>query len=207
MSDSIPTPHPTSIAVWDVPSPVVANSAFTVRVGMKCRKACALTGQRIVVRDERETAVGEGGLGETPWPGTSALYAAEVTLTAPTGEGVHAWSVTFPSPPGAPHGEASTTFTFRAVPPPEHRFTVTVIDRETQVRVANAQVRLGIYRSSTNERGQASLEVPKGHYELDVRRVGYETLSKTVDVIEDVAIQIEALSAPDKDIDDEQVWM
>ena len=207
MSDSTPAPHPTSIAVWDVPSPVVAKSAFMVRVGMKCRDACPLTGQRIVVRDETQTDVGEAGLGETPWPGTSALYAAEVTLTAPDEEGVYAWSVTFPSPLGTQHEEASTPFTFRAAPPPEHRFTVTVVDSQTQLQLANAQIRLGVYRTATDAGGQARLEVPKGRYALDIRRVGYETLSKTVDVRADVAIQIEALSAPVKDSDDEQVWM
>ena len=208
MSYSTTSPHPTSIAVWDVPSPAVVNASFTVKVGMKCSAACALTGEQLVIRDESGIVVGEGRLGETPWPGTSALYAAEVTLRAPSGEGLHAWSVTFAAAvPEAPHDDASTTFSFRTARPPEHRFGVMVIDRDTQSPLANAQVRLGIYRGSTDEHGQTSLEVPKGEYQLDVRKVGYETLSKTVEVTADVAIQVEALCAPDSDPDDEQVWM
>ena len=70
-----------------------------------------------------------------------------------------------------------------------------------------SQVRLGVYRASTDERGQASLEVPTGRYDLNLRKVGCETYSKTVEVTESVAIQVSAVFAPDKDPDDEQVWM
>ena len=93
--DSGAPPHPTSLAVWAVPSPVVVNSRFTVTVGVKCASACPLAGQRIVVRDEAGVPVGEGRLGETPAPGTRALYAADLTLTAPPREGVHSWSARF----------------------------------------------------------------------------------------------------------------
>ena len=94
-----------------------------------------------------------------------------------------------------------------AARPPEHRFTVTVIDSDTQEPMARAQVRLGIDRGATDESGQAILDVPKGDYALDVRRVGYVVLSRNVEVNQDVAIQVEALPAPDIDPDDEQVWM
>ena len=127
---STTTPHPTSIAVWEVPSPVVVNSSFKVRVGVKCSVACQLTGQLIVVRDEAAIKVGEGRLGDTPWPGTSALYGAEVNLAAPAGEGMYSWFVTAAGAESEmPHGDASATFSFRTARPPEHRVTVTVIER------------------------------------------------------------------------------
>ena len=107
-SRSTATPHPTSIAVWDVPSPAVVNSSFTVNVGMKCSLACRLTGQLIVVRDEAGVHAGEGRLGETPWPGTSALYGTEVQLAAPAGEGMYTWAVTFAGTASTmPHEDAS----------------------------------------------------------------------------------------------------
>lgn len=90
-----PPPHPTSLAVWGVPSPVVVNRHFRVTVGVKCADACPLAGQRVVVHDETGAEVGNGRLGESPVPGTHALYAAEVTLTAPAREGVHSWSAAF----------------------------------------------------------------------------------------------------------------
>ena len=205
---STTTPHPTSIAVWEVPSPVVVNSSFKVRVGMKCSVACQLTGQLIVVRDEAGIKVGEGRLGDTPWPGTSALYGAEVNLAAPAGEGMYSWSVTVAGAESEmPHGDASATFSLRTARPPEHRVMVTVFERDTQAPLENVQVRLGVYRASTDERGQASLEVPEGRYDLNLWKVGYETHSKTVEVTESVTIQVEAVFAPDKDPDDEQVWM
>ena len=33
-------PHTTSMAVWDVPSPVVMNRSFKVKVGVKCSATC-----------------------------------------------------------------------------------------------------------------------------------------------------------------------
>lgn len=207
-SRSTTDPHPTSIAVWDVPSPVVVNSAFTVTVGTKCSLACQLAGQPVVVRDEAGSTVGEGSLGDAPWPGTSALYGVALRLTAPAGEGMCAWSITFAGMESeTPHEDASATFRFRTARPPEHRVTVTVIDRNTGAPVENVQVRLDVYRASTNEGGRAHLEVPSGRYVLNLWKAGYDTQSKTVEVTESVTIQVKAVCAPDTDPDDEQVWM
>lgn len=102
-----PEPHPTSVVVWGVPSPVVANRRFVAKAGVKCAAGCPLAGRLIVVRNEAGADVGHGRLGDTPEPGTSALYAAEVTLDAPAAEGVHAWTAAFDgagpdrAPPGA----------------------------------------------------------------------------------------------------------
>ena len=199
--------HPASIAVWGVPSAIVVNTSFTARVGMKCASACALTGERIEVCDEAGVALAHGRLGETPWPGTEALYVAEVTLPAPSAEGLHRWSAAFRSPASAPHGETSTPFTFRTVRPPEHRLTVTVTVRETREPSVNVQVRLGVYRAATDEGGQARLDVAGGEYALDVRKVGYETISRTVEVRGDIEIPVEVSAVPDIDPDDERVWM
>ena len=208
ISRSTTTPHQTSIAVWDIPSPVIINKAFSVKVGVKCSAACDLTGQLIVVRNEAGGTVGEGRLGETPWPGTSALYEVEVNLGGLPAEGMHSWFVTFAATESTiPHKDASATFSFRTVRPPEHGVTVTVIERDTDVPLKNAQIRLGIYRASTNECGQTSLEVPTGRYDLNVRKIGYETHSQTLEVTERVIIRVTATCTPDKDLDDEQVWM
>ena len=152
--------------------------------------------------------VGDGRLDDTPCPGTSALYGAEVNLAAPAREGMHSWSATFQGTESKiPHEDASATFSFRTARPPEHMVTVTVTDRDTEAPVENVHVRLGVYRASTDERGQASLEVPKDKYELSLWKVGFETHSKTVDVTKSVTIQVTGVFAPDKDPDDEQVWM
>ena len=89
--------HPTSVAVWGAPSPVVAASRFTVTVGVKCSAACRLAGHPVVIRDGTGRDLGRGILGAEPAAGTIALYAATVTLTAPREPGVHAWTAAFPA--------------------------------------------------------------------------------------------------------------
>ena len=61
-------PHTTSMAVWGAPSPVVMNSPFKVKVGVKCSSLCQLTGRIVEIRNESGTKIGEGTLSETPWP-------------------------------------------------------------------------------------------------------------------------------------------
>ena len=106
-------PHPTSVAVWGAPSPVIAASRFTVTVGVKCAAGHPLAGRPVVIRDEAGRDVGHGTLGAEPRAGTRALYAAAVSLTAPSEPGVHAWTAAFP---GA--GEAGLP-AHGPTPPPE----------------------------------------------------------------------------------------
>ncbi len=229
-SDAPPPPHATSIAVWDVPSPVVAGSRFGVTVGVKCAAACPLAGQPVVVRDAAGAEVGRGRLDSEPAPGTRALYAADVALAAPAEAGVHAWTATFtaaasgappaaesrsagPSPPEmaaspeAPHAEAQATFSFRAAAPPEHSVTVSVCDQATEAPLAAVEVHLGPYRAATDAEGGARVDVPTGDYDLYVRKAGYAPHAGRVAVTGDVALQVAAAPAPDVDADDEQVWM
>ncbi|MCY4123338.1 MAG: hypothetical protein OXG72_20715, partial [Acidobacteria bacterium] len=149
--------------MWGVPSPVVVNRRFAATVGVKCSAGCPLGGRRVVIRNATGADVGHARVGETPESGTSALYAAKVTLEAPADEGVYAWTAAFDGaePDSSPHGavpvqesspghaSATATFGFRTTAPPEHRVTVTVVDRDTETRVAGAEVRVGVYRGTT----------------------------------------------------------
>ena len=201
-------PHPTSMAVWDVPSPVIMNRSFRAKVGVKCSAACQLAGRVVQVFDEEGIQIGGSTLGETPWPGTSALYVAEVELTAPGTEGLALWSAMFAAAElGLPHDEASATFSFRTAKPPEHRVTVQVVEKETEAPLEDVEVRLGVYRASTDAAGLASLELPGGAYELNAWKSRYETLPRTVEVGKDLIIRVEAVVAPERDPDDQRVWM
>jgi hypothetical protein len=136
------------------------------------------------------------------------LYVADVALSVPAKEGTLAWSARFVAvAAGLPHEEASAIFSIRIARPPEHRLTVRVTDKETDSPLEAVEVRLGVYRASTDAQGQATLEVPGGVYSLDAWKVGYETLSRTVEAGEDLMVRIEAWPSPEKDPDDEQVWM
>ncbi len=202
------TPHTTSVAVWDVPSPVVMRRPFTVKVGVKCSALCQLTGRLVQVHDEAGAEVGQGKLGGTPWRGTDALYEVDVALTAPDREGMYSWSVRFKaSEPGLPHRESSATLTFRTAEPAEHSVAVQVVQQETNDPLKSADVRLGIYRARTDERGLASLEVPKGTYEVDAWKTGFETVPQTVEVTGDVTLQVVARPVPQPDPDFKRTWM
>ena len=216
-------PHPTSIAVWGVPSPVVVSRRFAATVGVKCSAGCPLGGRRVVIRNAAGADVGHARVGETPEPGTSALYAAKVTLEAPADEGVHAWTAAFdgaePSScaphdavpvqdPAPGHANAAATFGFRTTAPPEHRVTVTVVDRDTETRVAGAEVRVGVYRGTTDASGQAHVAVHSGSYDLYVRKAGYQPHADRIPVVSgDVVLEVAAVRVTDADLDDEQVWM
>ena len=310
-------PHPTSVAVWGAPSPVVAASRFTVTVGVKCAAACPLAGQPVVIRDQTGRDVGHGTLGAEPRAGTRALHAAAVTLTAPPEPGVHAWTAAFPgagaarppagepTPPPEPatepvaphrreaasspkreappaphevpspppheaappprreaastpgndpvaaplngadsastprndpvapplngadsatrhhaaavsgheaapaprHEGAACTFSFRAVEPPGNAVTVTVVDRDTETPLADADVHLGVYRAPTDAEGKARVAAPAGEYDLYVRSPGYVPHTEPVTVTGDAALRVAAVRVSAADFDDDQVWM
>ena len=213
-----PAPHPTSVVVWGVPSPVVANRRFVAKAGVKCAAGCPLSGRLVVVRNEAGADVGHGRLGAAPEPGTSALYAAEVTLDAPDTEGVHSWTAAFDgagpdrAPPGAgvpapAHASAAATFGLRTVRPPEHRVAVTVRHRDTEAPVAGAEVRVGIYRGRTGGDGQAAIEVQAGSYALYVRKAGCAPHNDTVAVSGNVTLHVTLESVSDTDTDEDQIWM
>ena len=200
--------HPTSMAVWAVPSPVITGDPFNVMIGVRCSALCSLTGQRIQVCDEAGTPIGGGRLSETPWPGTEGLYTAEVTLTAPDREGMFSWSaqlrITRSDPP---HRESVTSFTFRAAEPPEHSVTVTVIQEDVRHPLNDAEVRFGVYRARTDEHGLAILEVAKGTYQMDAWKTGFETVPQTVEVIEDITREILARPVREPDPEFDSTWM
>src|SRR5882672_9590248 len=88
-------PHGTSLAVWSIPSSVVRGERFGIKVGAKSTADCVLNGKNIEVCDQTGAVVARGALGQTPWPGTSALYWTDVELPAAAEEGVCSWSVRF----------------------------------------------------------------------------------------------------------------
>ena len=201
-------PHATSMAVWDVPSPVIMKRSFAIKVGVKCSARCELVGRLVEVCDGAETRIGESRLGETPWPGTSGLYVAEVELAAPAMDGTAYWSARFAAvEAGLPHDEASAAFSFRTVRPPEHRVTVRVADKGTKAPLEDVEVRLGVYRASTDAQGQATLEMSGGVYTVEAWKAGYEMRTRTMKVGKELTIRVDAVLAPQEDSDGERVWM
>jgi hypothetical protein len=195
-------PNATSLAVWAIPSPVVMGERFAIKVGAKSSAGVALTGGTVRVCDESDAVVARGRLGEMPLPGTSALYWTDIELLAPVSEGMHAWSVKFePKELELPHECASTAFSISIVKPSEHRLTIKVIEKVTAAPIAGAQVRLGVFRAATDKSGLAEIDMPKGVYDLNVWKVGYDAPTKTVELNDNVSVEVEVVSLPEQNPD------
>jgi hypothetical protein len=191
-------PHATSIAVWDVSSPIAFGDKFKIKVGVKCSAGCKLTDRGIEIYDHEGQKAATATLGDVPWPETSALHWAEVELDAPGVEGYYAWTAKFPKPDlELSHKEALHTFGFRTGKPAEHVVTVEVIDKDTKTPIKSARVFLHPYRGYTDERGVAKLEVSKGEYKLYVSKDDeYVTFQTTVEITDDATIKAELLFFP-----------
>jgi hypothetical protein len=195
-------PHETSLAVWAIPSPVVAGQSFAVKVGAKSTTGSDLKGMRIAVCDEAGVVLAAGALGDTPWPGTSALYWTELDLVAPAEAGIFTWSVKFDAAELAlPHHGSSSRFSIAIVSAPEHRLTVKVVEQDTATPIENAQVRLGAYRAATGASGIAELMMPKGSFDLNVWKSGYEAPTTSIAIEADVTVEITVAAVPEENPD------
>ena len=193
-------PHATSLAVWDVPSPLVRGAKFEVKAGAKCSASCGIGGRTIEIRDEAGKVMGSGALGNTTWPGTASLYWTTLQLKAPRKHGLHAWTVSFsPDELKLPHDSATSRFSFVTVAEPEHSVSVKVVNLKTKAPIASAQVRLGLYRAVTDDKGLAKVSVPKGEFPLIVTRAGYKMPERSIQVSKDVRLRIGAEALPEED--------
>jgi hypothetical protein len=195
-------PQSASLAVWDIPSPVVVGEKFAIKVGAKSAAGAALDGERIEICDEAGTALAQARLAAAPLPGTSALYWAEVELPAPAAPGMQAWSARFaPADLALEHEGATYRFDVVVVPPPEHRLTVRVIERDSATPITDAQVRLGAYRAATDATGCAEIALPKGSYNLTVWKVGYEAPDTSVALNADATVEVAVQPVPEENPD------
>lgn len=188
--------HKTSMAVWDVQSPVAAGCSLEATVGVRCSAACALTGQLVQVLDDEEAINGEARLGPTPLEGTDALYWTTVGLTAPATSGLTTRLVRLADTLGVPHEPVRASFTFMTTPPSECRVVLTVMAAESGSHVPDTEVRVGLFRAVTDGQGAARVDVPRGSYEVTIRRDGYDAVPFSLDVTSDMAVTIEAKRVP-----------
>ena len=193
-------PHTTSLAVWGTPSTVIAGQRFTANVGAKCTAHCMLAGMEVEVRDEAGIPVATGILGDTTWPGTAALYWTAIDLTAPAEERRFTWAVSFSAAElHLPHGGAAASLGFVTVRAPDHTVSVRIVEKDTQSPVADVQVRLGVYRTSSDETGIARMSVPSGVHALSIWKAGYDAPDTTVEVTRSEEVLIEMAKLPEED--------
>jgi hypothetical protein len=191
-------PHATSVNVWSLPSAIAAGERFRFKVGIKCSAGCKLTGRPLSVFDDEGAQVGAASLRDDIWPGTSALYFAEVDAQAPLRTGDHEWHVDCPEVEShVPHAAGMFTFAVKVVSPPDHEVTVEAFDAETLTPIMGAHVLLHPYRALTDERGVAKVRVAKGRYKVFVSGFRYIAYQGIVDVAGDVTARAELTSEPE----------
>jgi hypothetical protein len=74
---------------------------------------------------------------------------------------------------------------------------VEVTQENTNVPIGTAEVRLGVFRTLTNDNGVAILEVPKDKYELNVWKMGYEFVTRNLEISSDQTLRIELPVEPE----------
>jgi len=190
--------HAAHVNAWGLPSAVAAGERFTLKVGVKCSAACRLAGRLLGVFDHEGARIGSARLAEDVWPGTSALYFAEVDVVAPLTAGDYTWHArTFESDSGVPHAAGSCAFAVRVVSPPDHEVTVEAIDCEQQTPIEGAHVLLHPYRAFTDDKGVATIKVARGRYRLVVSGFKYIAYQNVIDVAGDVTTRAELRAEPE----------
>jgi hypothetical protein len=189
-------PHTALLNVWDVPPAIAAGERFKFTIGVKCSAGCSLAGQTLCIVDREGSSVGEAKLGRDTWPGTDALYFAEVEAEAPLAAGHHAWEVrTAAWGSELPHAAGLVAITVKVVSRPDCAVTVEAIDREAQIPIKGARVVMHPYRATTDEKGIAKLKVTKGQYDILV------SASKCVPVTIGVEVTGDMMAKAELDVD------
>ena len=187
MSDPCNCPHAAQLNVWDVPSATAARERFRFSIGVRCSAGCDLGGQRLSIFDQEGLSVCTATLGHDVWPGTEALYFAEVEAEAPLTAGIHRWDVRIAEwVSELPHAADSFPMVVRVVSPPDCEVTVEAVDRERQTPIKGARVVMHPYRAVTDENGIARVRVARGQYDILVSVSQYMPVSTSVEVTADM---------------------
>ena len=200
MSEPDETAHGTSLAVWDVTSPVVARRRASLKAGITCSCGCNLAGTRLEVYNEASVRVGGAVARPDPWPGTQGLYWASIDVTAPDAEGDHLWTVRAAAPTvsdesgtATPHEPAMFTHRFVVSRAGEHTVTVAVVEKGSGAPVPGVELRMGMFKATTSDAGTALLHVPRGTYDVVAWKMGYDLQSQMAHVAADRVVQLELI--------------
>jgi hypothetical protein len=193
-------PHAVALTVWDVPPTIVAGEYFKFVVGARCSHGCDLQGRELSIFDHEGVPVGTVELGHDVWPGTKALYFADLEARAPLEVGSHQWEAKIGgSNAELPHAAGSFPLMIRVVTVPDCDVTVRVVDRENQTAIKGARVVMYPYRAVTDANGIAKIRVAIGQYDLLVSGSQYGAVCTNVEITADTLTSVE--------LDAEQPWV
>jgi hypothetical protein len=188
----------TSLAVWDVPMPVVAGERFAIKVGAKSASGRVLTGCRVEVSDAAGAVVAIGTLGDAPFAGTEALYWAALEVPAPAQEQLADYAVRLIPRPDAPAAEAvASRFSVAAAAKPGPKLNVRITERDTAAALGDVEIRLGSFHARTDKTGRAELRVCKGEYQLQLWRTAHIAPPTTITVDGDASVELTMVHVPE----------
>jgi hypothetical protein len=179
MSDTI------SLAVWDVPMPVVAGAKFSIKVG-----ATAAAGTKVEAIDASGKVVATGTLGDKPFAGTQALLWTTLDVPSPAKAEVAGYTVRA--------GDASSRFSVVAAARPEHTLTVKVTERDTAAALGGVEIRLGPFHARTDKSGSAELRVCKGAYQLHLWRTAHLASPTPIAIDGDASVELTMVHVPEE---------
>ena len=175
-----------SIAVWDVPMPVVAGETFAIKVGVK---SAAEPNGNVEVCDNHGKVVASAKLNREPWPGSEALYWAALNVPAPASNGSAEFTVRC--------ANASSRFSVSAAAKPEYRLTVKVAEKGSAAPLADVEIRLGAFHARTDAAGRAELKICKGAYQLLAWRWAYDASAMPIEIAGDAIVEVTMTHVPE----------
>jgi hypothetical protein len=188
-----------SLAVWDVPMPVVAGEMFSIKVGVKSASGRPPTGCRIEISDAAGAVVASGKLGDAPWAGTEALYWAALDVPAPAGPQLAEYAVRLIPPGGEPVDEtAESRFSVAATARPDHKLNVKVTEQSTAAALGGVEIRLGPFHARTDAAGHAELRVCQGEYQLHLWRTAHIAQPQPIRIDSDASVALTMAHVPEE---------
>jgi len=186
-----------SLAVWNVPMPVIAGEPFSIKVGAKSSAGRALSGCRVEVSDAAGAVVASGTFVDAPWAGTEALYWTALDVLAPRAGQVADYTARcFPAESSAE--AVASRFSVTATEKPECTLSVQIKEQNTAEALGGVEIRLGSFHARTDASGHAELRVCKGGYQLHLWRTGHLAPPRAIRVDGDARIALTMLHVPEE---------
>jgi hypothetical protein len=187
-----------SLAVWDVPMPVVAGEKFWIKVGAKSSSGLALAGRRVEVSDATGAVVASGMLGAAPLAGTEGLYWIALDVPAPREPRVAEYAVRFVPSVGDSTDAVASRFSVAAAGKATHTLTVAITERDTKEALAGVEIRVGPFHARTDKAGRAELRVCAGSYQLELWRTAHIAPPQPLAIDGDKSIALTMTHVPEE---------
>jgi len=184
-----------SLAVWDVPMPVVAGEKFAIKIGAKSSSGRALVGERVEVSDAKGEVVAAGALGAAPCPGTEALYWTSLEVPAPRDRDGASFTVRLEP---ASLDAVPTRFSVAVGAKPACTLTITVTERDTKAALDGVEIRIGPFHARTDKAGRAELRVSRGDFLLQLWRTAHIAEPQPIRVGRDDELELTMVHVPEE---------